>query len=205
MGAPAEYDLFHYEHQVPGGMITNLKAQLAQMGLVHRLGEVLEEIARVRRELGYAIMVTPFSQLIATQAMFNVVCGERYRIIPDEIVKYAFGYYGALAAPIETNVLDRIAQTPVAKSLGTPEPLPPAVERVRATLGAGVSDDELLLRIMYPDEQVRALLAAGPIRTDLTATDRPIVELARRLAARRDLASVDLRKGRLALAIRMVK
>lgn len=203
LGAPAEYDPCHYEHQVPGGMITNLTAQLAQLGLADRLEEVLEEIARVRQELGYLIMVTPFSQLVGTQAVLNVVGGQRYRTIPDEVIKYAFGHYGQPAAPIEPEVMDRIARSPAARALGRPEPLPPAVPRLRAAFGGSVGDDELLLRIMFPDEHIRALLAAGPIPRALPDTRRPLVDLLEALAARPSVSSVNLRSHSLTLSMRM--
>ena len=77
-------------------MISNLRSQLDTMKLGHRLPEILEEAARVRHDLGYPIVVSPFAQYIVTQATLNVVQGERYRTIPDEIRKYARGYYGRL-------------------------------------------------------------------------------------------------------------
>ena len=80
-----------------------LKAQLVQHGLSDRLEDVLEETARVREELGYPGMATPFSQLVGTQAVLNIVTGERYSSIPDEVIQYARGFYGepmALLIPI---------------------------------------------------------------------------------------------------------
>jgi oxaloacetate decarboxylase alpha subunit len=201
LGQLAEYDPFHYEHQIPGGMITNLTAQLAQLGIADRLDEVLQEVARVREELGYLIMVTPFSQLVGTQAVLNILGGERYRVIPDEVVKYAFGHYGQPAAPIEPGVMDRIASSPAAQRLRTPEPLPPAVPRLRSAFGGSISDDELLLRIMFPDEAVAAMLAAGPTRRELPDTRRPLVDLVEALAARADLRRVDLRGADLTLSL----
>jgi oxaloacetate decarboxylase alpha subunit len=203
LGAVAEHDPFHYEHQVPGGMMSNLRAQLAQLGIEHRLDEVLAEVARVRQELGYLIMVTPFSQLVGTQAMLNVVSGERYRTLPNEVIKYAFGHYGTPAAPIDPEVMDRIARAPAARGLRTPGPLSPALPRLRAALGRAVSEDELLLRAMFPDEQVSAMLAAGPAPRDLPGARRPLVELCRGLAARRDVTYVDLRGDGFALTMRM--
>jgi len=202
MGSPAEYDPFHYEHQVPGGMITNLKAQLAQIGLSHRLEEVLVECARVRQELGYPIMVTPFSQLVGTQAVLNIVQGERYRTVPTEVRKYVLGYYGALAAPVDPEALARITS-------GPPLPPPPpegapaaAVERLRARLEPGVSDDELLLRFYFPTEHVDAMLTAGPIGPELPSEGPPVVTLLKALASRRDLASVEVRGPGLRLSLR---
>ncbi len=201
LGEPAEYDPFHYEHQIPGGMITNLTAQLAQLGIADRLDEVLQEVARVREELGYLIMVTPFSQLVGTQAVLNILGGERYRVIPNEVVKYAFGHYGRPAAVIDPGVLDRIAASPAARHLRTSEPLPPAVPRLRAAFGGSISDDELLLRIMFPDEAVAATLAAGPIRRELPDPRRPVVDLVEALSARADVRRVDLHGADLTLSL----
>jgi oxaloacetate decarboxylase alpha subunit len=203
LGQPAEYDPFHYEHQIPGGMITNLSAQLAQLGIAERLDEVLQEVARVREELGYLIMVTPFSQLVGTQAVLNVLSGERYRLIPDEVVKYAFGHYGRPAAPIAPAVMDRIAASPAARHLREPAPLPLAVPRLRTAFGGSISDDELLLRIMFPDEAVAAMLAAGPIPLELPATRQPLVDLVEALATRPDVTSVHLSGGGLRLSLRV--
>lgn len=165
LGRPAEYDPFHYRHQVPGGMMTNLRAQLAEAGLEARLDEILEEIARVREELGWLNMVTPTSQLVGTQAVLNVVQGERYRTIPDEVTKYALGHYGAPLAPIAPEVMDRILATKEARRYAVRAPLPSMVEPMRARFGGRISDDEVLLRIMFPEEHVEAMLARAPGRT----------------------------------------
>ncbi|MGB9629807.1 MAG: hypothetical protein ACPL6D_14220, partial [Thermodesulfobacteriota bacterium] len=88
IGVPMEYDLFLFEHQVPGGMMTNLIRQLREIGMEHRLDEILEEIVIVRKELGYPVMGTPYSQIVGAQAVENVIFGERYKHIPDEVIKY---------------------------------------------------------------------------------------------------------------------
>lgn len=196
LGQIAEYDPFHYEHQVPGGMISNLKFQLEQLGLAERLQEILEEAARVRRELGYPIVVSPFAQFVVTQAVLNVVQGERYRTVPDEVRKYALGYYGALAAPIEPDVLDRVTggQEPVPARPG--DLLPPAVERVRRERGPFDSDDDLLLAAFYSPDQYTALRKAGSINTDYPVGRTPLVTLIKELAARRDVAAVRIVKQR---------
>ncbi len=108
VGAIAEFDAFHYEHQMPGGMVSNLKSQLAPLGIADRLPEVLEEAARVRCDLGYPIIVSPFAQFVMTQAVLNVMGKERYATVPDEVKKYVLGYYGEIAGPIEPNLFDRI-------------------------------------------------------------------------------------------------
>lgn len=181
-GVPAEYDAFHYQHQIPGGMLSNMRAQLAQAGLGHKLDEVLAECARVRAELGWPVMVTPFSQLVGTQAVLNVVQGERYRIVPDEVKKYALGYYGKLLAPVEANALDRIVGNGSPAIPLRPQPPAPAVDALRRKY-PGASDDERLLRYMYAGSQVDDMLAAGATRTDYVF-EAPATRLRRELARR---------------------
>ena len=192
LGRVAEYDPFHYEHQIPGGMISNLRSQLRDIDLEHRLDEILEESARVRRELGYPIMVSPFSQFVATQAALNVIQGERYATVPDEIRKYALGYYGQLPAPVDPDVLDRIVgrEQPVTARPG--ELLAPALERVRRERGPFTSDDDLLLAVFYNPEQYLKLVNARPIRTEYPVGRTPLATLIKELAARGDIVSVKL-------------
>ena len=94
VGKPLEYTEAHYGHQVPGGMISNLRHQLSQLKMLHRPAEVLEEIARVREEFGYPIMVTPYSQFVGAQAVMNVIMGERYKQVSDQVTQYALGLLG---------------------------------------------------------------------------------------------------------------
>jgi oxaloacetate decarboxylase (Na+ extruding) subunit alpha len=194
LGEPVEYDPRQYEHQIPGGMMENFRAQLAEIGLAHRLEEVLGEVARVREELGYLNMVTPTSQLVGTQAVINVAQGERYRTVPDEVIKYALGYYGKPLAPLDPDVLDRILATPAARQYAKPEPLPPMVERVRARFGGSISDEEVLLRVMFPEEHVEAMRSAGATGRTAPSVTVPLVDLIRELCARRDVAAVYLKK-----------
>ncbi len=104
-------------HQIPGGMMSHLASQLKNLGLEHRLPEVLEEAGRVRQEIGYPVMVTPFSQIVGVQAVFNVIQKDRYRTTPSDLSLYARGYYGEMAAPIDANVLDRILEGADVKAL----------------------------------------------------------------------------------------
>ena len=87
-GQPQEFDGGYFRHQMPGGMMGTLKRQLAETRRSHLLPKVLEEAEQVRADLGYPIMVTLFSQVVATQALLNVVDGERYKTIPDEVARY---------------------------------------------------------------------------------------------------------------------
>jgi oxaloacetate decarboxylase (Na+ extruding) subunit alpha len=87
-GKPIKFDPVGYKryagHQISGGMMSHLVSQLADLKLVHRLPEILEEAARFREELGFPVMVPPFSQFVGVQAFFNVVEGERYRLFPKD-------------------------------------------------------------------------------------------------------------------------
>jgi oxaloacetate decarboxylase alpha subunit len=192
VGQIAEYDPFHYEHQVPGGMISNLRYQLGESGLSHRLNEILEEAARVRQELGYPIIVSPFAQFVITQAVLNVVQGARYATVPDEVRKYALGYYGELAAPVDPNVLDRITRGEAPVTARPGDLLPPAIERVRRERGPFASDDDLLLATFYNPEQYGALAANRPIWTEYPVDRTPLLTLVRELAARREVRAVSL-------------
>ena len=149
----------------------------------HRFQEVLEECARVRKELGYPIQITPFAQFVGTQAVLNVVHGTRYTVVPDEVKKYALGYYGKLLAPVEPEVMDKIVSNGSPKIPLQRVPLEPAVDKLRKQY-PGMSDDERVLRFMYAGNQVDSMLAAGPMKTDYEF-EAPLVKLVRELAARR--------------------
>jgi oxaloacetate decarboxylase alpha subunit len=95
-------------HQIPGGMFSNLLEQLREQKALDRLGDVLEEVPRVRRDLGYPPLVTPTSQLVGIQAVLNVVSGKRYGIVPNEIRDYVRGLYGRPPAPIDPKVKKKI-------------------------------------------------------------------------------------------------
>lgn len=183
VGEVLEYDAFHYEHQIPGGMLSNFRVQLAELGLSHKFQELLEECARVRKELGYPIMITPFAQFVGIQAVLNVVHQDRYRYVPDEVKKYALGYYGKLLAPIDPDVLDRIVTNGSPHIALEPQPLAPALAKLRRQY-PNASDDERALRIMFAGTQVDEMLAAGPMRTEYVF-EKPLVRLVRELAARK--------------------
>jgi oxaloacetate decarboxylase alpha subunit len=112
VGEPAEFDAFAYEHHLPGGMTGTLKAQLAQYSMAERLPQVLEETVRVREELGHPISATPFSQLVGIQSVLNVVTGDRWSVVPDEVVLYLMEKFGPPPAPIDAGVRDRVLSSP---------------------------------------------------------------------------------------------
>ena len=183
LGEMQEYDAFHYEHQLPGGMLANFKVQLADLGMSNKFQEVLEECARVRKELGYPILITPFAQFVGTQAVMNVIHGERYRVVPDEVKKYALGYYGKLLAPVAPDVMDRIVANGSPTIPLQSSPLAPAVDQLRRKY-SGMSDDERVLHFMYAGNQVDLMLAEGPMKTGYEF-EAPLVRLVRELAARK--------------------
>lgn len=163
VGTPAEYDEAHYIHQVPGGMISNLRFQLGQAGLGDRLQAVLEEIGRVRADFGYPIMVTPYSQFMGAQAVMNVMSGERYRNVSDEIIHYALGHWGTDERDaMDPDVRDRVLDRPRARQLAKSPPEEIGLDEVRRRNGGpGVGDEELLLRIFTDEESVSRMRAAA--------------------------------------------
>jgi len=97
-----------FSHQVPGGMLSNLYSQLELQKALDRMDEVLEEIPRVRAEVGYPPLVTPMSQIVGTQAVLNVLTGKRWAIIPDEMKAYVKGLYGRAPGPIDKDIQTKI-------------------------------------------------------------------------------------------------
>ena len=202
-GAPVEYDLRQYDHQVPGGMMSNYRAELARRGLAHELDALLEEIARIRRELGYPIMVTPVSQYIGAQAILNHTTGERYRIVTDEVIKYILGHYGDLAAPVDPEVKARVMAMPRTRELLHWQPPQRSIEDLRRDYDPDITDDEFLLRALSSNQQaVDEVLTAGPGSYDYPARDKPVLDLVRELTGRKDIASISIQKGDFYLTLR---
>lgn len=197
IGTPAQYDAFHYKHQVPGGMVANFKAQLKDAGMLDKLDAVLEEVSRVRVDLGWILMVTPFSQLVGVQAMLNVINGERYKVVPDEVKRYALGHYGRPPAPIDPEVLDKIVSRG-SKGIPTRSEEPaPAVPTLKAKY-PGATEEELILRYLFEQHHVDAMYAAGPMRgTDASISIRhPLIYLLEELKRRPPVARLHVSKGR---------
>ena len=168
IGAPLEHDAAQYVHQVPGGVISNLKYQLAELRIQDRLDEVLDETVQVRKDLGYPIMITPLSQYVVTQAAINVAMGERYKLIIDEVILHALGTYGEDSGftCMDANLRDKILSMQRAAELKVRPNLDVPLNEVREKLGGpSLSDDELLLRyVMKGDQEIKAMRAAGPPR-----------------------------------------
>jgi oxaloacetate decarboxylase alpha subunit len=181
IGVPSEYNTFAYEHHLPGGMTGTLKAQLAQYGMQDRLVEVLEECVRVREELGHPVSATPFSQLIGIQSVLNIVTGDRWSVVPDEVIIYLMGKFGTPPAPVDEDVRDKVLSSAHGHRFAGWERPQPSLEEIREQYGgSGVSDEELLLRYMVPLEDLDAAYAAGPVQPSYdfhdTMTMRDLVE-----------------------------
>ncbi len=186
-----EYDAAYYRHQLPGGMATTMRRQLEEMRRGDLFEAALEEVSRVRAELGYPIMVTPLSQFVVTQAVMNLLAPERYDNVPDEVVRMALGQFGQPAAAPDGDVLDRILAGARAQELSAVEPL--SLEGARERLGAKLSDEELLLRLTMPAEQVDAMLA-GPAPAPAPRR-APLVRLLHELERRPSVTQLELRTG----------
>ena len=191
IGQPAEYDPAYYAHQMPGGMISNFEAQLDQLGLRHKLDDVLAEIPQVRKDLGYPNMQTPYSQFVATQALLNVLHGG-YEVVLDEIRNLALGYWGRTPGPVDPNVLDKVAQGKDPITVRPGSLVPPTVERARKELGRSVSDEDLLLSLFFMPQLLDNMRAAGRIRLDNPLKSSPLVEVVRQAAAGGKIRSLSL-------------
>lgn len=167
-----EYDVLSASHQIPGGMIGTLRAQMAKHNLSHRMDDVLVETAKVRAELGYPGMATPFSQLVGIQAVLNMVNGERYKIVPDEVIQYAAGFYGDPVAPIDENIYDKIMSSTRAKKVVAHPPEQPNEQELYKEYGTN-DPDELILRALMPEADLKKMRAAGPVQRDYPMLSSP--------------------------------
>lgn len=202
LGEPVRYDEAQFIHQIPGGVIANLRYQLEAIGMADRLEEVKAESVRIRAELGYPIMITPFSQHIVTQAAMNVATGERYKVVIDELVRFARGAFGADSGYpwMDQDLKDRILAMPRAKELAAeqgPEnddelTLREAKERYG---DADMSDEEVVLRaLMSGSAEVATMRAAGPPRR-YTSGGTPLLRLLAELSSRRSIRYVAIERG----------
>ena len=196
IGAPVEYDYSQYQHQVPGGMISNLRHQLRKVGLEQKIDQALEETMQVRAELGYPIMVTPLSQFVGSQAAINVIVGERYKEVTDQIIQYALGYWGREGAELmEPAVKAKILDRPRAKEWAQRQPPEPTVQELRKKMNAeGVSDEEFLLRWNLNVDEIATMRAVGAPKEYITAR-QPLVNLIDALSKRNDYRQIVVQKG----------
>ncbi|HEX9144994.1 MAG TPA: biotin carboxyl carrier protein [Candidatus Binatia bacterium] len=202
IGKPFAYDESQYLHQVPGGVISNLRHQLRLLGKEDRLQATLEEAARVRADFGYPIMVTPLSQFVVSQAAINVIVGERYKEVTDQVIQYALGLWGKDALGlIEPDVKDKILSRGRAKEWRAWKPAELSLREVRNKFGGvSVSDEELLLRVYAGEEAVKALTAPDASRERLSAW-QPLTRLIQELTKNRRCSQVYMRQPGFSLSL----
>jgi oxaloacetate decarboxylase alpha subunit len=192
-GRPMAFDAAYLRHQLPGGMVGTMRRHLADHGVPHLEGAVIEEMGRVREELGWPIVMTPFAQMLQTQAMLNVTAAERYAVIPDEITRYALGRFGRPNRPIDPEIMDRIMAKPRTRELADEPPMA-ELSDLRRRIGETLSDEEFLLRATMPANLVDAMKAAGPAPQGYDPRTKPVMDLLRALLARTDLTRITVEK-----------
>jgi oxaloacetate decarboxylase (Na+ extruding) subunit alpha len=191
-GKPQEFDATYYHHQLAGGMVSTTRRMLDEQGRPELFDQVLEEVGRVRAEMGYPIIVTPVSQMVATQALRNVVDKERWSNVSVETIRYFLGHYGDPAAPVDADVAERVLSRPGVDELRDLEPL--HLEDFRKQYGPKMSDEELLLRATMAEEQVDAMVAARGKRS-AGSVRHPVTTLLREVAQRKTVVSLHVETG----------
>jgi oxaloacetate decarboxylase alpha subunit len=199
-GRPQNFDASFLRHQIAGGVMTTTSRQLQELGLADRLGAVIEETEQVRAELGYPIMVTPFPQMVMSQALFNVIGTHRYAQVSDQVIRYCLGKFGKPTSAIDPSVLAAIMDRPRARELEHEAPFPELGD-LRRQFGSAMPDEEFLLRAVMPGELVDAMLAAGPSRAGYSAQAAPILSLLRQLASRPQARDIVVERAGFRLAL----
>ena len=201
IGTPLEYDYYQYLHQVPGGMISNLRYQLKLVGMEHRLEETLQEAVQVRKEFGYPIMVTPLSQYVGTQAAINVMTGERYSEVSDQVIQYALGFWGREpVTDMDQDVRAKILNRGRAREWEHWEEPQPTFEELRHQYGENTTDEEVILRVYAGDAGRDAFGHWDPPGPHLAA-HQPLSRLLKELAGRKDYKHVVVKQGDLNITL----
>ena len=139
-------------NQVPGGMMSNLANQLKEQGALERINEVFAEIPRVREDLGFPPLVTPTSQIVGSQAVFNVLAGERYKTITNEVKLYLQGGYGKAPGQINEKLRKQAIGNEEVIEVRPADLIKPEMDRLRAEVGdLAKSEEDVLTYAMFPD------------------------------------------------------
>ncbi|MFZ3060615.1 MAG: sodium-extruding oxaloacetate decarboxylase subunit alpha [Candidatus Methanoperedens sp.] len=141
------------KYQIPGGMLSNLVSQLKEQNALDKYEAVLAEMPRVREELGYPPLVTPTSQIVGTQAVLNVLMGERYKVVPKEVKDYVKGLYGRTPAPISREIITKILGDEKPITCRPADLLPPELDRITKeaeALGIVKKPEDILTYALYP-------------------------------------------------------
>ena len=140
-------------HAIPGGMISNLRSQLAQQNALDRLPEVLEELPKTRADMGYPPLVTPTSQIVGVQAVLNVLGGKRYGMVTDETRRYAAGYYGRTPAPIDPKLRKKLCGSLKPITCRPADLLKPGLAAAARDIPAGLvkAEEDILSYCLFPE------------------------------------------------------
>jgi len=150
--------------QIPGGVMSNMVAQLRQIGALDRLNEILAEIPRVREDLGYIALVTPTSQLIVVQATINVITGERYKIVTNQTKELLKGGYGETPGPVNRELQRKVLKDDAPISCRPADLIPNAMEHLRLELrGITDSEEDVLTYALFPHEALEFFKNRGDI------------------------------------------
>ncbi len=142
-------------YQVPGGMLSNLVSQLKQSNAMDKYEEVLREVPRVREDLGYPPLVTPTSQIVGTQAVLNIVTGERYKMVPNEVKQLVKGMYGKTTVPIKPEIIKQIIGDEEVITCRPADLIEPELEKTKREVAQYVEQDEdVLTRALFPQPSV---------------------------------------------------
>jgi pyruvate/oxaloacetate carboxyltransferase len=173
-------------HQIPGGMFSNLLSQLREQNAEHRLKEVLEEVPKVRKELGYPPLVTPTSQLVGIQAVMNVLSGKRYGMVPKEIKDYARGLYGRPPAEIDPKIKKKIIGDEQPISVRPADMLEPALDRIPEDVKPLIeTEEDKITYALFPQIATEFFRKRKAKKTDPKAAVPP-----EKLSELRDVAAV---------------
>ena len=145
-------------YQVPGGMLSNLLSQLTEAGLADKYDEVLAEVPRVRADMGYPPLVTPLSQMVGTQAVMNIITGERYKMVPNEIKDYLKGLYGRPPAPVNEAVKELIIGNEETVTVRPADLIAPQLPSLKEEIKAYAKSDEDVLSYASFPAQARDFL-----------------------------------------------
>jgi len=162
------------KYQVPGGMLSNLVSQLKQAGKVDKFEEVLKEVPRVREDFGFPPLVTPTSQIVGTQAVMNVITGERYKIVPKESKALVKGEYGRTPAPIPEHIKKKILGDEEQITCRPADLIEPELDKIRKQAAQYIEQDEdVLTYALFPQvaEKFFTLRQAGKYKVDGTMVD----------------------------------
>lgn len=199
-GAPQEYDASFLRHQIAGGVMTTMRRQLAEVKLEHRLADVIVETEQVRRDLGTPIMVTPFPQMVCSQALFNVMSGKRYSQVSDQVIRYVMGRFGRPTRPVDSTVEAAILDRPRAREIER-EPAVLTLADMRARFSRTMPEEEFLLRAVMPGDQVDAMLASGPSRSRYTPEAAPLLSLLKQIVANPEARDIVIERPGFRLAL----